>query len=73
MDVIIEYKYKNPERNEISYIINKTTKGHFEKHGIDLIEKEEHKYNIQFSDMIKNKMKKISTKKPKKTILVSNY
>ena len=65
MDVIIEYKYISSERNDISNIINKTTKGDIEKYGIDLIEKEEHKYNIQFFDMIKNKTKNIPTKKPK--------
>ena len=43
MHFISEYKYINPKRNEISNIINKSTKGHIEKYGIDLIEKEEHK------------------------------
>ena len=52
MDVISEYKHINSERNEISNIINETTKGHIEKYGIDLIEKEEHNYIIQFFDMI---------------------
>ena len=68
MDVIIEYKYINPEKNEILKNINETTKGHIEKYGIDLIEKEEHKYNIQFFDMNKNETKNISTKNLKKLL-----
>ena len=72
MDIIVEYKFYFPDRNEISHIIDKTLKEYAEKYEespwyIEL------KCNTQFFDKIKTETKNVSTKRnPRKTIIASN-
>ena len=57
MDIIVEYKYYYPERNEKSHIIDETLKEYAEKFE-DSPWYIELKHNTQFFDKIKNKTKK---------------
>ena len=74
MDILVEYKYYNPERNEISHFINKTLKEYAKKYGDgDYPWYIEYIYNTQFFDKNKNRTKNISTKhNPKPTVTASN-
>ena len=72
MDIIIEYKYYYPERNELSNNIDKTLKDYAQKYENSPWYMEP-KYNTKFFDKLKNKTKNLSTKhNPRKTIIASN-
>ena len=72
MDIVVEYKFYYPKRNEIPHIIDKTWKEYAQKYENNpwYIE---FKFNTQFFDKIKNKTKNLSAKhNPRKTIVASN-
>ena len=59
MDIIVDYNFFYPKRNEISHIIDKTMKEYTQKYeGSPWYI--EYKYNIQFFDKIKNKKNPIN-------------
>ena len=70
MNIIIEYKFHYPERNEISDIIDKTLKEYVENCEFSPWYKE-YSYNLQFFDKIENKTKNLCTKRgPNRTTSV---